>query len=176
MQFVVSLAVANHAEALIPLPRARPQVACEPRKGPLRAIQNKAMQGDLYVRLSGIHNSDKTPNVYERTLYRVLQEGQQLIREGKLEEALALYRQTLQPSPTSLPANVAAGSVLDLMGFVTHPRRRVCGFLSTLVIWKPVTNGSTMCFPLGLFRKERPSYNPAMLAFLWGRCGNHQGD
>jgi hypothetical protein len=72
MQFVVSLAVANHAEALIPLLRVRPQVECEPRNGPLRAIQNKAMQGDLHVRLRGIHNSDKTPNVHERTLYRVL--------------------------------------------------------------------------------------------------------
>ena len=38
------------------------------------------------------------------------------MREGKLEEALALYRQTLQASPLSLPANIAAGSVLDLMG------------------------------------------------------------
>src|ERR1700730_3316102 len=36
MQFVVSLAVANHAEALIPLLRVRPQVECVPRNGPLR--------------------------------------------------------------------------------------------------------------------------------------------
>src|SRR2546430_13735267 len=33
-----------------------------------------------------------------------------------LEEALAHYRQTLQSSPDSLPANVAAGNVLDLLG------------------------------------------------------------
>jgi len=38
------------------------------------------------------------------------------MREGKLDEALALYRQTLQTSPDSLPANTAAGSVLDLKG------------------------------------------------------------
>lgn len=38
------------------------------------------------------------------------------MREGKMEEALALYRQTLQTSPLSLPANIAAGSVLDLLG------------------------------------------------------------
>jgi tetratricopeptide (TPR) repeat protein len=38
------------------------------------------------------------------------------MREGKLDDALALYRQTLQTSPDSLPANIAAGSVLDLMG------------------------------------------------------------
>src|SRR6516225_7339099 len=45
-----------------------------------------------------------------------IRQGQQLMREGKLEEALALYRQTLQSSPLSLSANIAAGNVLDLMG------------------------------------------------------------
>src|SRR5215467_5994183 len=45
-----------------------------------------------------------------------IRQGQQLMREGKLEEALALYRQTLQTSPLSLPGNNAAGNVLDLMG------------------------------------------------------------
>jgi len=38
------------------------------------------------------------------------------MREGKLEDALALYRRTLQSTPNSLDANIAAGSVLDLMG------------------------------------------------------------
>ncbi len=38
------------------------------------------------------------------------------MREGKLQEALALYRQTLQTSPLSVQANIAAGSVLDLLG------------------------------------------------------------
>ena len=45
-----------------------------------------------------------------------IKQGVQLVREGKLEDALALYRQTLQTSPNSLAANIAAGSVLDLMG------------------------------------------------------------
>ena len=45
-----------------------------------------------------------------------IKQGQQLMREGKLDDALALYRQTLQSSPNSLPANIAAGSVLDLLG------------------------------------------------------------
>ena len=45
-----------------------------------------------------------------------VKQGQQLMRDGKAEEALALYRQTLLTSPNSVPANVAAGSVLDLMG------------------------------------------------------------
>jgi tetratricopeptide (TPR) repeat protein len=45
-----------------------------------------------------------------------VKQGQQLIREGKPDEALALYRRTLQTSPDSVPANLAAGSVLDVMG------------------------------------------------------------
>jgi tetratricopeptide (TPR) repeat protein len=45
-----------------------------------------------------------------------IRQGQQLMREGKLGDALALYRKTLQTSPLSVPANIAAGSVLDLMG------------------------------------------------------------
>jgi tetratricopeptide (TPR) repeat protein len=45
-----------------------------------------------------------------------IKQGQQLMREGKLDDALALYRRTLQTSPDSLPANIAAGSVLDLLG------------------------------------------------------------
>jgi tetratricopeptide (TPR) repeat protein len=45
-----------------------------------------------------------------------IRQGQQLMRQGKLDEALALYRETLKTSPNSLAANIAAGSVLDLMG------------------------------------------------------------
>jgi tetratricopeptide (TPR) repeat protein len=45
-----------------------------------------------------------------------VKQGQQLIRDGRPEEALALYRQTLRTSPDSAAANIAAGSVLDFMG------------------------------------------------------------
>lgn len=45
-----------------------------------------------------------------------VKQGQQLVRDGKPEDALALYRQTLKTSPHSIPANIATGSVLDLMG------------------------------------------------------------
>jgi len=45
-----------------------------------------------------------------------IKQGQQLMREGKLDEALALYRENLKNSPDSTVANIAAGSVLDLMG------------------------------------------------------------
>src|SRR5437764_5267884 len=52
-----------------------------------------------------------------------IRKGQQLMREGKLEEALALFRQTLQSSPDSLPATNAAGVVLDLMGQGAEARK-----------------------------------------------------
>jgi tetratricopeptide (TPR) repeat protein len=45
-----------------------------------------------------------------------VQQGQQFIRDGKDAEALALYRKTLDTSPDSIPAAMALGSVLDLMG------------------------------------------------------------
>ncbi len=45
-----------------------------------------------------------------------VKQAQQLMREGKPEAALAVYRQTLQTSPNSVPANIGAGGVLDLMG------------------------------------------------------------
>jgi tetratricopeptide (TPR) repeat protein len=45
-----------------------------------------------------------------------IRQGQQLLREGKLDEALALYRNTLQASPNSFLASIAMGSVLDLTG------------------------------------------------------------
>lgn len=45
-----------------------------------------------------------------------IKQGQQLLREGKPEAALALYRQTIQSSPNPFLALTAAGSVLDLLG------------------------------------------------------------
>ena len=52
-----------------------------------------------------------------------IRQGRQLMREGKLDDALALYRKTLEASPNSVPANVAAGSVLDLMGLGEEARK-----------------------------------------------------
>jgi len=42
-----------------------------------------------------------------------VKQGQQLIREGKPDDALVLYRKTLQTEPNSLAANIAAGTVLE---------------------------------------------------------------
>jgi tetratricopeptide (TPR) repeat protein len=45
-----------------------------------------------------------------------IRQGQALMREGKLSDALALFQKVLATYPNSLPANNAAGIVLDLMG------------------------------------------------------------
>src|SRR5256885_16385132 len=45
-----------------------------------------------------------------------IREGQQLMREGKLDDALALYRRTLETSPNSVAANIAAGGGVGLPG------------------------------------------------------------
>jgi tetratricopeptide (TPR) repeat protein len=58
--------------------------------------------------------SAQAPNQQQQPEF--VKQGQQFIREGKPDEALALYRKTLQTSPDSIPATLAAGSVLDLMG------------------------------------------------------------
>lgn len=45
-----------------------------------------------------------------------IRQGQALMRQGKLDDALALFQKVLATYPNSLPANNAAGIVLDLMG------------------------------------------------------------
>jgi len=52
-----------------------------------------------------------------------IKQGQQLMREGKLDDALTLYRRNLETAPNSIPANIAAGSVLDLMGRGAEARK-----------------------------------------------------
>ena len=42
--------------------------------------------------------------------------AQSLIREGKLDEALAVYKKALETAPDSLPLRNALGTLLDLMG------------------------------------------------------------
>src|SRR5258708_19393463 len=49
--------------------------------------------------------------------------GEKVMRDGKLGEAVAMYRQPLQASPDSLPAMNAAGVVLDLMGKGSEARK-----------------------------------------------------
>jgi tetratricopeptide (TPR) repeat protein len=46
--------------------------------------------------------------------------GPQLIREGKFEEALAVYRAEAEASPKSVTANNGAGVALDLLGRYTE--------------------------------------------------------
>jgi len=45
-----------------------------------------------------------------------VRQARELLRQGKRDAALALYQQELKSSPDSGPANIGAGSVLDLLG------------------------------------------------------------
>jgi tetratricopeptide (TPR) repeat protein len=45
-----------------------------------------------------------------------MRQAQQAMRDGKLDDALGVYQKELAGNPNSLPANNAAGTVLDLMG------------------------------------------------------------
>ncbi len=56
------------------------------------------------------------------TQSETVRQGQRLMREGKLDEALAAFRQELQSTPASRPALNAAGVTLDLMGKTKEAR------------------------------------------------------
>jgi tetratricopeptide (TPR) repeat protein len=45
-----------------------------------------------------------------------MRQAQLAMREGKLDDALGVYQKELAANPNSLPANNAAGTVLDLLG------------------------------------------------------------
>jgi tetratricopeptide (TPR) repeat protein len=49
--------------------------------------------------------------------------GPELIRQGKLEEALAVFRTEVEASPKSAAASTGAGVVLDLMGRYTEAQQ-----------------------------------------------------
>jgi tetratricopeptide (TPR) repeat protein len=52
-----------------------------------------------------------------------MRQAQQAIRDGKPDEALAVYRKELAVNPNSLQANNAAGTLLDLMGNGAEARK-----------------------------------------------------
>ena len=52
-----------------------------------------------------------------------LKQGQALSRLGKQDDAVAMYRNTLQLTPGSYPANSGAGVALDLKGDYTEARK-----------------------------------------------------
>ena len=52
-----------------------------------------------------------------------MRQAQQAIRDGKPDEALAVYRKELAANPDSLHANNAAGTLLDLMGNGAEARK-----------------------------------------------------
>src|ERR1035437_9603720 len=52
-----------------------------------------------------------------------MRQAQQALREGKLDDALGVYQKELATNPTSVQANNAAGTVLDLMGKGAEARK-----------------------------------------------------
>ncbi len=52
-----------------------------------------------------------------------MRQAQQALRDGKLDDALGVYQKELAANPNSLPANNAAGTVLDLMGKGAEARK-----------------------------------------------------
>jgi tetratricopeptide (TPR) repeat protein len=56
------------------------------------------------------------PGAQRRPQPEFIRQGQALMRQGKLGDALAIYQKQLAAEPNSSPANNAAGIVLDLMG------------------------------------------------------------
>ncbi len=53
----------------------------------------------------------------------LVKQGQQKVREGQHEAALALYQKALEAAPDSFGANMQAGVVLDLLGRYAEARR-----------------------------------------------------
>lgn len=52
----------------------------------------------------------------------LVRQGEKLTREGKLDDALAIYRQVLDKSPDLYQAHLAAGAALDLKGNYAEAR------------------------------------------------------
>ena len=52
-----------------------------------------------------------------------MRQAQQALRDGKLDDALGVYQKELAANPNSVPANNAAGTVLDLMGKGAEARK-----------------------------------------------------
>ena len=65
----------------------------------------------------------KAPGGQQQPQPEFVVKARALLREGKLEDALAVYRAELEKTPESVQANNAAGVVLDLMGNYTEARK-----------------------------------------------------
>jgi Flp pilus assembly protein TadD len=55
----------------------------------------------------------------------LVKEGQQLVRNGEYEAALAQFRKAIDATPNSFPAHLQSGIVLDLMGRYSDARREI---------------------------------------------------
>jgi tetratricopeptide (TPR) repeat protein len=77
----------------------------------------------LIIAIWGIGCGAISPAFQDGPLGGLIASGPQLIREGKLEEALEVYRRGVAAVPKSVPANNGAGVVLDLLGRYPEARQ-----------------------------------------------------
>src|SRR5437868_7942374 len=54
-----------------------------------------------------------------------VRQGQQLVRDGKLDDALKLFEQAMQQNPSLYAAHANAGSTLDLAGRYAEARQHL---------------------------------------------------
>lgn len=71
----------------------------------------------------------------------LVQQGQKLSRDGKLDDALALYRQALDKSPDLYEAHLAMGAALDLKGDYTEAHEH---FTKAIAVAPADSNGQAL--------------------------------
>ncbi len=75
--------------------------------------------------LSAAQSPATAPASNQANVPDLVKQGRKLASEGKLDEALALYRQELQQSPNSFDALLSMGTTLDLKGEYSEARKNI---------------------------------------------------
>ena len=78
----------------------------------------------LFAQAQGAPAGAGTQGVQRQEQPEFIRQGNALARQGKLDDALAVFQKVLATYPNSLLANNAAGTVLDLMGRGEEARKR----------------------------------------------------
>jgi Flp pilus assembly protein TadD len=81
--------------------------------------------GALLVAVPVMAQTPGQPEIPPAPGDELVKEGQQLVREGRHEEGLALYQKALQANPESFRANLQSGVVLDLLGRYADARKHI---------------------------------------------------
>ncbi len=90
------------------------------------------------VSLSAAQQPAATPAPAPGSPADLVQQGEKLARDGKLDDALALYRQALDKSPDLYEAHLAEGIALDLKGDYTEAHEH---FTKAIALAPATSNG-----------------------------------